>query len=127
MQFSDIILIISIISLIAGILSYFFQLIEDNKRRNFFETIYYNEVCKTKSKTKGLYFSSKIFNSLFHILILLYLIPVSLGFNWFESNDAIILLFQIIVILTYGASALVFPQILIYKLHEKLSKIGKFR
>lgn len=126
MEFTLIVFVLSLFSLVAGIVSYFLQLKDDNKKRNFFETIYYNEVCTTKPKTKGFYFSSKIFNSIFHVLILLYLIPVSIGFDWFETNDSLILLFQIFVILTYGASALVFPQIIIYKLYEKLSKVGKF-
>lgn len=127
MQITLIISIVSIFFLLIGIVTYFFQLSEDNKKRKFFETLYYAELCKTKSRIKGFYFSSKIFNSLFHILILLYLIPVFADFNWFETSNVIILTIQIIVILAYGASALVFPQILIFKFHEKLSKIGKFR
>lgn len=126
MGLTEIMLFTSVLLLIVGNTSYFFQLKDDRKKRSFFETIFYNEVCNTQKKVKGFYFSSKIFNSLFHVLILLYLIPVSFDFNWFETNDQIILIMQIAVILIYGVSALVFPQILIYKVYEKISKIGNF-
>lgn len=126
MGITEIILIIAILTLIAGNSAYFFQLKDDKKRRSFFDSIHYIEILGNQKKIKGLNFLSKFFNWSFHILVIFYVIPEFFAFYWFESGNQMIILFQIAIILLYGVSALFFPQILVFKLYEKLRDFGKF-
>lgn len=127
MEIYHLILYVSLICLGTGLSFYYIQIKNFGKLKHFTNTIQYAEISESDDKIKNYYLFSKLFTGIFHVIIVLYVIPDTFEFRWFETNDNVLFMFQIIFLISYSVSAVFFPQIVIFKIYKKYLDNTSFR
>lgn len=127
MEVFHLILYVSLICLGTGLSFYFIQIKHFGKLKDFSNTIQYADISESNDKIKSYYLFSKLFTGIFHVIMVLYVIPDTFEFRWFETNDNMLLIFQVMILISYSVTAVFFPQILIFKIYKKYLDNTSFR